>query len=90
MESNGKQFDCLYACGAASNLDDALSQLAVTDGGGEDRHPERRMKAVSMKEVVPLARRLVFEMPNTTITACSVVRYMLLLGVSSVRGANAA
>lgn len=29
----------------ASNLDDALSQLNVTDGGVEDRHPERRMKA---------------------------------------------
>lgn len=30
---------------SASNLDDALSQLSVADGSGEDRHPERRMKA---------------------------------------------
>lgn len=34
-------------CDAASNLDDALNQLSITDGGGDDRHPERRVKAVS-------------------------------------------
>ncbi|CDJ52961.1 Expressed protein, related [Eimeria brunetti] len=49
---------------SASNLDDALSQLVVTDGPGEDRHPERRMKAAYRAYEEQMMPRLKAENPT--------------------------
>lgn len=49
---------------SASSLDDALNQLSVTDGGGEDRHPERRMKAAFRAYEEQMMPRLKAENPS--------------------------
>lgn len=49
---------------SASNVDDALSQLTVTDGGAEDRHPERRMKAAFRAYEEQMMPRLKAENPT--------------------------
>lgn len=49
---------------SASNLDDALSQLTMTDGAGEDRHPERRMKAAFRAYEEQMMPRLKAENPT--------------------------
>ncbi|CDJ65832.1 hypothetical protein, conserved [Eimeria necatrix] len=49
---------------SASNLDDALSQLAVSEAGGEDRHPERRMKAAYRAYEEQMLPRLKAENPT--------------------------
>ncbi|CDI79179.1 Coiled-coil domain-containing protein 124, related [Eimeria acervulina] len=49
---------------SASNLDDALSQLAVADSPAEDRHPERRMRAAYRAYEEQMMPRLKAENPT--------------------------
>ncbi|CDI86095.1 hypothetical protein, conserved [Eimeria praecox] len=49
---------------SASNLDDALSQLTLSDAPGEDRHPERRMKAAYRAYEEQMMPRLKAENPT--------------------------
>ncbi|CDJ58143.1 hypothetical protein, conserved [Eimeria maxima] len=49
---------------SASTLDDALSQLVVSDGPGEDRHPERRLKAAYRAYEEQMMPRLKAENPT--------------------------
>ncbi|XP_026189994.1 coiled-coil domain-containing protein 124 [Cyclospora cayetanensis] len=49
---------------SASSIDDALSQLMVSDAPGEDRHPERRMKAAFRVYEEQMMPRLKVENPT--------------------------